>query len=169
MSASPAVFAFDPTPWYRHRWPWLLLAGPGIVVVAAMFTLMLAMRSDDGLVAQDYYKRGLLINRELSKTERAATIGATVSLARDGAVRVSLERAAAPDTMRLLIAHPTREGLDRTARLERSADGTYGGRVGPLSPGRWLITVETDTWRLPTVEVTAPFSTVRLGTAAALQ
>ena len=27
-------------PWYRQRWPWLLMAGPAIVVVASMYTGM---------------------------------------------------------------------------------------------------------------------------------
>ena len=54
-----------PRPWYRERWPWALLAGPAVVVVAAMATLWLAVTSDDGVVADDYYRRGLLINKDL--------------------------------------------------------------------------------------------------------
>ena len=33
-------------PWYRHRWPWLLMLGPFVVVVAAAITLWLAVRSN---------------------------------------------------------------------------------------------------------------------------
>ena len=36
-------------PWYRERWPWILMAGPATVVVAGLFTAWLAVRSDDGL------------------------------------------------------------------------------------------------------------------------
>ncbi|MEQ1516273.1 MAG: FixH family protein, partial [Usitatibacteraceae bacterium] len=39
-----------PEPWYRQRWPWLLMAGPAIVVVAGFVTLALAIQSSDGLV-----------------------------------------------------------------------------------------------------------------------
>ena len=60
-----------PVPWYRQRWPWLLFAGPAIVVVASFATLWLAASSDDGVIADDYYKRGLLINREIDRTARA--------------------------------------------------------------------------------------------------
>jgi hypothetical protein len=36
------------TPWYRHRWPWLLMLGPAIVVIAGVATLALAIVTDDG-------------------------------------------------------------------------------------------------------------------------
>ena len=60
-------YAAQPVPWYRHRWTWGLMAGPAIVLVAGAVTMVLAIRSDDGLVARDYYKRGLMINRVLKE------------------------------------------------------------------------------------------------------
>src|SRR4051812_31343236 len=42
-------------PWYREPWPWLLMSGPAIVVVAGCLTAGIAWKSDDGLVADDYY------------------------------------------------------------------------------------------------------------------
>ena len=63
--------------------------------------------------------------------------------------------------------NPTREGLDRTTVLEPLGDGAYVARLAPLTTGHWLVTIDTDTWRLPSVEVTAPLDLVRLGTAAA--
>ena len=51
--------------WYREPWPWLLMMGPAIVIVAGFYTLWLAIQSNDGLVADDYYKRGLAINQTL--------------------------------------------------------------------------------------------------------
>lgn len=43
------------SPWYREPWPWLLMAGPAVVVVAGFVTLWLAFNSDDGLVADDHH------------------------------------------------------------------------------------------------------------------
>ena len=57
----------DSGPWYREPWPWLLMLGPAIVVVAGLYTAILAVRSDDGLVATDYYRQGLEINKKLSR------------------------------------------------------------------------------------------------------
>ncbi len=163
-----------PRPWYRHRWPWLLMAGPFIVVVAGFVTLWLAVASDDGLVADDYYKRGLGINQTLERASRSAALGlaATVDVSADGAVVVVLDSAssapeARPASLRFRLAHPTRAGEDRAATLVPSAPGRYTGRVTPVHAGRWRVIVETDVWRLPGVETSTPIAGVRLAPPAA--
>jgi uncharacterized protein len=60
-----------PKRWYREPWPWILMAGPAIVVVAGIYTAFLAVTTNDGLVAEDYYRRGVEINRRLSGEERS--------------------------------------------------------------------------------------------------
>ena len=84
------------SPWYREPWPWLLMAGPGAVVVAGFYTLWLAVKSDDGLVADDYYKRGLAINQTLTRTTRAGQLALGARVEFDAAaarVRVTLSGA----------------------------------------------------------------------------
>jgi hypothetical protein len=146
-----------PAPWYRHRWPWLLMAGPALVVAGGAYVAWLAASTDDGLVADDYYRRGLAINQTLERATRAAALGlaADVAVAADGGVRMTLSGAgdASPPAVRLRLVHPTRAGLDRAASLVRGADGRYAGRIAPADGGRWLVIVETDEWRLPPVEV----------------
>ena len=161
------------TPWFRQRWPWLLIAGPAIVVVAGIYTGWLALSTDDGLVADDYYKRGLTVNKRLERVDRAAALqlSARVDVTDDGNVRVALsspspDLQAMPAVVRIAITHPTRAGLDRSAELVRGPDGIYAGRVAPVPPGRWLVIVETDAWRLPLVEVAGELRDVRLGVAA---
>ena len=39
------------TPWYREPWPWILMAGPAIVVVAGAFTMTLAFTTADEIVS----------------------------------------------------------------------------------------------------------------------
>jgi hypothetical protein len=161
--------SIDPAkPWYREPWPWLLMAGPAIVVVAALGTAYLAASSDDGVVADDYYKRGLVINRVLEREQRAAALGlgAVVAIADDGAVRADVRwngDAAAPEAMTIRVTHATRAGLDRRAALVRGADGAYYGLMEPPPAGRWLVMLETDAWRLPTVEVAGRPQVIRLG------
>jgi uncharacterized protein len=43
-------------PWYRHRWPWLLMMGPAVVVAAGLATWVLAARvaANDGLVTEPH-------------------------------------------------------------------------------------------------------------------
>jgi hypothetical protein len=156
-----------PPPWYRQLWPWLLAAGPAIVVVAALATAFIAASTDDGVIADDYYKRGLMINRELDRTERAEALrlGAVVTFAPDGSVRVVLEGDAPPE-VKLTLAHPTRAGYDRAIALKRGADGVYVGRLDAPIEGRRHVTVETTSWRLATTLPGADEATeVRLGTA----
>lgn len=169
MPASPSA-----APWYRQRWPWLLMLGPAIVVVAGIATAVIALETDDGLVADDYYKRGLAINQTIERAARTAALGlaATVDVAPDGAVVVVLESAstapeAHPAALRFRLAHPTRAGEDRAATLVPTAPGRYAGRVTPVRPGRWRVIVETDGWRLPAVETSAPIAGVRLTPPAA--
>jgi hypothetical protein len=164
-----AIAMQTPLPWYRQRWPWLLMAGPAIVVVAGFVTLWLAISSNDGLVADDYYKRGLGINRTLERSERAAALGlvAVVDLDASGAVQVMLTSTvpgleAAPAQVRLTLLHPTRAGADRRIDLSRGPDGAYRGQAGVLPPGRWRVGVETDNWRLPTVEIEGELRAVRI-------
>lgn len=147
-------------PWYRERWTWFLMAGPAVVVVAGFVTLWLAIASYDGLVADDYYKRGLGINRMLERAERAVALSlvAEVDVLPDGTARVVLTSsgaplAAVPSMVRLTLIHPTRAGADRRIELQRGPDGVYRGQAGVLPEGRWRVGVETEEWRLPAVPV----------------
>lgn len=40
-------------PWWRVRMVWLVLAGPAIVVVAALLTVVIAVRGADPVIAHD--------------------------------------------------------------------------------------------------------------------
>lgn len=135
-------------PWYREPWPWILMAGPAVVVVAGLVTAWLAVRSNDGLVVDDYYKQGLGINRTLGRSDAAARLGITAEIhLADGRVRVLLG-AAGGGALILQLAHPTRAGLDQRIPLTQVRPGVYEGRVQPLRPGRWYVLLEQRDWRL---------------------
>jgi hypothetical protein len=161
-------------PWYRQRWPWLLMAGPAIVVVAGLVTAWIAVTTDDGLVSQDYYKRGLLINKDLERASRAVAmkLGASVRVAPDGSVDVEMtglgEGAAAPGRLNVTFGRAARSGQDVVTALPRTTDRRYAGRVAPLTAGRWLVTLEADDWRLATVAAISLPGEVRLGSARAV-
>jgi hypothetical protein len=69
MSTSPA--SQTPAPWWRHGYVWLLIAGPATVVVAGIATLVIAVRSPDPVLAHDYYRRGIEINKTLAAKQEA--------------------------------------------------------------------------------------------------
>jgi hypothetical protein len=122
-------------PWYREPWPWILMSGPAAVIVAGAITT-------DGLVADDYYKRGLGINAVLKREQVAAQRGIEARVERAGGeVRVQL-RGTDPPAVFLNLAHATRAGNDVRLRLERAADGSYRAALPPLAAGRWRAVVD---------------------------
>ncbi|MDR2238852.1 MAG: FixH family protein [Zoogloeaceae bacterium] len=143
----------DDRPWYRYPWPWILIAGPAIVVVAGIVTAWIATATSDGLVADDYYKQGLEVNQMLARDEAAATMGLEARLRlMDGRVEVDLaSRAEAPlpERLRIKLVHPTRSGEDRELILSREKS-VYVGEMTAPGPGRWRVMVEDEaaTWRI---------------------
>jgi len=65
----------QPKPWYREPWPWYLMAGPIVVIIAAFGTAWLAVSSSDGLVTDDYYKKGLAVDQTLARSRVAVEHG----------------------------------------------------------------------------------------------
>jgi len=137
-------------PWYREPWPWFLMAGPGLVVVAAIATAVIAFRGADGLVADDYYKQGLGINRQIARDEAAQSLGITGEVRLEpGMVRVTLRASRAlPDRLTMRFAHHASASEDRVVYLARRAEATYEAPLANLPPGRWRAIVETAQWRV---------------------
>ena len=65
-SATPAA-----APWWKFGHVWLVLAGPLVVIVAGFITLWLARSRPDPVVAEDYYQRGIDINKTLEHPEKS--------------------------------------------------------------------------------------------------
>jgi uncharacterized protein len=151
-------------PWYGEPWPWVLMAGPAIVVVAGLFTAWLAIRSDDGLVVDDYYKQGLAINRTLGRSDAAERLGiqAQLNLA-GGRVHVLLGAAAGGGALTLRLVHPTRSGMDQNLDLAAVRPGEYEARLQPLAPGRWHVVLEGADWRLAGDWITPAARALTLG------
>jgi hypothetical protein len=141
-------------PWYREPWPWIVMSGPALVVVAGVVTAAIALRTSDGLVADDYYKQGLAVNRVLAREARADALALAASIqfnpARD---QVQVRLAAGdgfPARLRMALVHPTRGGGDRWATLEQVAPGIYRGALQVPEPANYHLQLEDGarTWRL---------------------
>lgn len=149
MASTPAS-----RPWYREPWPWLLMAGPAIVVVAGIATTILAVTSNDGLVADDYYKQGLGVNRVIARDAQARALGLAAEAQFNEErtrVRVTLGPGAQPNALRLTLVHPTRAGSDQVALLAPIGGNLYEGPVAPPRlAGAWRVRVEDGAgrWRI---------------------
>lgn len=139
-------------PWHREPLVWLVIAFPLAAVIGGFATLAIAIRSWDGLVVDDYYKKGLEINKVIARDEAAVTAGYSAELLVDpDRVTVKLANShgkALPAGIQVSFIHATRAGLDRTLDLARSGDGRYTAPMGALPPGHWHVHIETPEWRL---------------------
>ncbi len=141
-------------PWYRDRWPWLLISIPAVSLILGVAMLALALQSDDGLVADDYYKQGLGINEVLDKKTHASELGLIAQLsvnAERTGVRVLMRGQSLPEARLLLrFVHPTRAGEDQRVILQPLGGSMYEGALVPLAAGRWHVMLEDEaaTWRL---------------------
>ncbi|CAN7505106.1 FixH family protein [Acidovorax sp. LjRoot194] len=64
--AAPAA-----APWWKFGHVWLVIAGPAIVIVAGFVTLWLAISRPDPVVAEDYYRQGIEINKALENPAKS--------------------------------------------------------------------------------------------------
>jgi hypothetical protein len=135
--------------WYREPWPWLLIAGPLLVVIASLATAVIAIKSDDGVVAGDYYKRGLLVNQRLPKiASLAPSPMASATLSADGKLTVHLANAAAGDSLRATLTHPSSATREDVV-LVRNGEGDYAAVVRADRTGAWTVSFDS----LPTTIV----------------
>lgn len=150
------------TRWFREPYAWLVFAIPALSVVSGIAMLFLSQVNNDGMVVDDYYRRGLAIDRDLDRDLRAAELGlrAQFQLAAVGNSSVTLHTGSwrPADQLQLKLVHPTRPGLDEELTLVRSGAGgaRHSGSVavdyvGPgmvLAEGAWHLELAAAGWRL---------------------
>jgi hypothetical protein len=56
----------DTKPWWKYGYVWYIIAGPSLVVVAGFITLYLAITRPDPVTDDDYYRKGIEINKTLN-------------------------------------------------------------------------------------------------------
>ena len=141
----------DNTPWYRQRWPWLLMLGPAIVVVGGVRLGIVAYSSQDAMVVDDYYKQGKAINMDLRRDRAASALGLAFEArydARQGTLAGTLTPVAAP--FKLYLAHDTMPERDRQVDVFPDAQGRFEVALPQLDKARWRVSVEGGgrAWRL---------------------
>lgn len=142
----------DTKPWYREPWPWFLMSGPAIVIIAALVTAWIAIKSSDGLVTEDYYKQGLAAGETLSRSKRAEELGITAGLRLSNdqvRIRLHSRQAELPAALAVTLSHPTRAGIDQKVLLKPAGD-YFVGQLNLPASGHWLVLVEDEarTWRV---------------------
>jgi len=142
------------TPWYRQPMVWMLIAIPGSSVIVGFTLYYFAVVSFDGMVVDDYYKKGIEINRVLKRDHEAATLGLSADLhLNDDSHRLRLQLAykhgfKPPSRLSLQFLHATRAGFDQQVALIHKGHGLYVGTLPSLHPGSWYLELGDAQWRL---------------------
>ncbi len=142
-------------PWYKHRWPWLLMMGPFAVVIAGSITIWIAVTQQDALVVDDYYKQGKAINQDLRRDRVASDLGVQFSAHYDASTRmlsgsVSNEARQAIDSISVRLIHATIPEKDLVLLAQPDQAGKFSVALPLLAMGRWQVLVENQKrdWRL---------------------
>lgn len=145
--------AINSKPWYHYPFVWLLFGLPTIAVVAGLITFLIAARTDDGLVAEDYYTQGKEINRDLRRDAAAARMGLSARIVL-GADRRNLRimfNHPVNGNVQIRLVHPTRAGLDQVARLTEQGPQMWVATFSQsLEQPRWHVEIsdEAGIWHL---------------------
>jgi hypothetical protein len=145
------------TPWWKQRWPWLLMAGPALVVVAGTYTGWLAFSQQDALVVGDYYKQGKAINQDLRRDRLASSLGLSVSLGYDatqgllaGQLRRRTDDHGRTERLFVHLSHATLPEKDIKLVVQPDEFGMFQINLPMLERSRWVVLVEGEKrdWRL---------------------
>jgi len=140
--------------WTREPMVWMVIGIPLLSVIMGMVMIGIAVRNHDGLVVDDYYKRGLAINEVLEREARARELALTADvLFEPSSNRVLVSLSGSPEfespaEIQLGFYHATRKDGDRVLSLRRDARGEYSAPMPDLPHGRWYVSAETPAWRL---------------------
>jgi hypothetical protein len=144
----------DTLPWYRQFWPWFIISLPALTIVAAMITITIAVKTDDGLVVDDYYKEGLAINEDKQRGRKAAEleISAELSLDDNGMIRARLpETVSALPFLMLTLTHPGDASKDLKLPLANIGNALFTSKDPLTGTGiNWHVVItppDTD-WKL---------------------
>jgi len=149
--------------WYKEPWLLLVVGGPAVVVCASIFTGILAYTGSDKVVAEDYYKQGLMINKDIQRDARAREMKLAANLQLDmsnAKIRVALSgQGNFPDSIQMSLANASESGnsvneIIRRLPLQQIAPGIYEGdsklvsQISNNSVKLFHVKLETTDWRL---------------------
>lgn len=129
-------------PWYKHFWPWFLIAIPLSSVIVGSIVLSFAMDGTNSMVVDDYYKEGKTINVRLDKIERAKELNIKTSLDISGdtiAVEFLSGKPEIGTALKLDFFHVTLKNRDAEILLTRDAYGIYRGNIDFDIKGKWRL------------------------------
>lgn len=142
-------------PWYRQRWPWYIIGLLMFGVVGSGVLVVEALRHEDPLVVDNYYKKGLAINRVLDRQRAADALGLQALASFNAAkgvlsVRLSARQKIKAPELELRFFHATLANRDYSVTLARVGTDLYRANLAKLRAGNYDLMLEPadKAWRL---------------------
>lgn len=138
--------------WYQIPMVWMVIGIPLTSVVVTLSIVWISIETYDGVVVDDYYRKGLEINRDLARDRYASGIGleANASIA-DDRLRFELRGNSSgpwPGSLEIGFFHPTVSDRDVLVTLVHEGSGRYSAPPPAIAFGKWNVMTGTETWRL---------------------
>lgn len=143
-------------PWHKQFWPWFIIFFPALAVVAGIATIIIAVKTDDGLVEENYYKAGLAINKTIEDEANAKAMGLSAHIkivpeSHQLHLKLTGIKKVEPKRLILNLIHPTIKNRDISVPLQLGNNAEYSGFLTTLpEDGRWYVTLvpESKQWRI---------------------
>jgi len=130
----------------------LAIGLPLAAVLGSFASLAVTLAHQDTELPEQYHWEGFQLDRDFSRSERAADLGVQATLrnvAASGRCEIDLVvQGAPPEQLRLTLAHATRASFDQRIDFHRVAGQTYAGQCKAIPDGHWRIelTDAAQTW-----------------------
>ena len=142
-------------PWYSYPLLWMMIAIPFSAVIMGVVMIWLAVDTDDGLVADDYYKQGLAINSVIIRDQQATKLALSAVIEFDNnekVINLKFDKGLLetyPDTLQLNLQHATRANSDVSLSLNRGMEDRYIAYLKqPITEGVWYFELFDANWKL---------------------
>jgi uncharacterized protein len=140
------------SPW-QNPYVWLIILILLWTVISGLSMIVVAYRTHDGVVVDDYYREGRLINRRSDLDRIAADLGLQAQLEwQDNQLTLELKNVSNlnfPAELELTWWHSTRSGFDLVQTLLHQQAGRYTAAfTSPARAGRWNLQLKSEQWRL---------------------
>lgn len=142
------------TPWYKIPIVWLMIALPASSVVLGAALLIIAVKNADDVVADDWYKQGRTINRNLDNEAVAQRFGLAVTFElhsdKTHAQLSAKTPIAWPEQLQLALRHPAFAKEDKVLALAHQGEGHYIGEAIHYNGHDAIVTITPidNYWRL---------------------
>lgn len=146
--------AADMAPWYGQFWPWFLIVLPACSVAAGITLLIIAITHADDTVADDWYKQGRGINRDLEQENLAHHLGIHIHVQDKGSeIQLTLSSNTPfppPAALEMQLRHPTLAEQDQQFTFTLQNDGHYKthGLLPSTGQRNLMLTPSEGHWQL---------------------